>query len=727
MKRDRVFLMLTILTIIFTVLGGTLAYWRWQTTSGQATSVTFTVGSTFSCSADGGGNITNNVYFVPTDCTNSTYAIKREITTHITNSGEDDVYLDMWLNINSIGSGLSNSENFKWALTTDSTSCTNNVVNSGNFNGKQANDKINLLEDVTDEDTYYLYIWLDKEETDASTMNQSVSLSLDGECGNQEPPKFYAYFGNSSDYFKNTAYKNNITSVSFVKNMNIPDNATNWDVGVSPSNANDVKAWLEDDGAGNNTFALKIGANGTIFVPDLSYAFKSLYNVSNFDFTGLNASETTNMAYMFHSVGYYASNVNIDLGANFNASNTTNMRGMFGEVGARSSNIIINLGNNFNASKATNMVTMFGTVGRNAYVILDLGANFNASNVTNMSSMFANIASNGYAKINLNNNFNSVNAIWFDNMFFNVGRRLLNLNLGNNFDASNVTNMANMFQFSGIYSSTYNLNLGDKFDTSNVTNMSGMFSYAGQTSKNWSLDLGNHFNTIKVQDMSHMFSSACQNNAMFNLNLGNNFDTRNVTNMVNMFQYVGSTVASDFSLNLGNKFNTANVTNMAHMFEGTGSKAIDWSLNLNNKFDTSNVTNMGSMFSSIGNNATNFSLNLGDNFNTSNVNYMVSMFYCAGQNATNFNIDLGDKFDMSKVTTAFGMFSNFGKSSLNQIVMDLSAGSFTNITGNSSMFNGVPSDKVTIYVKDSTAQQWIIDKNSTWGTNFSASNVLIKQ
>ena len=30
------------------------------------------------------------------------------------------------------------------------------------------------------------------------------------------------------------------------------------------------------------------------------------------------------------------------------------------------------------------------------------------------------------------------------------------------------------------------------------------------------------------------------------------------------------------------------------------------------------------------------------------------------------------------------------------------------------------------YVKDSTARTWITSKNSTWGTSFSASNVLIK-
>ena len=187
MDKKRVLAITIITMIIGTIIGGTLAYWSWQSPSNEDTNITLTVGSNFSCSANGGGNITNTNYFVPTDCTNSTYALKRTITTSITNNSNDDVYMDLWLNINSIGTGLSNSTNFKYALTTDSSSCTNNVAATGNFKGKVANDKVELLSGVTSGNTYYLYIWLDKEETDSSTYNQSVSLSLGGECSNEKP------------------------------------------------------------------------------------------------------------------------------------------------------------------------------------------------------------------------------------------------------------------------------------------------------------------------------------------------------------------------------------------------------------------------------------------------------------------------------------------------------------------------------------------------------------
>ena len=190
MKDKRIISIFIVLGVIIAILGGTLAYWSWTSTNAQKTNVTFTIGSNFSCSAEGGGTITNTNYFVPTDCTNSTYAIKRTITTSITNNGSNPVYMDMWLTINSIGSGLSQSNNFKYALTTNNNSCTTGVVSQGNFNGKVANDKINLLHNLTSGSTYYLYVWLDAAETSPSTMNQSVSLSLGGECTDQAPTTF---------------------------------------------------------------------------------------------------------------------------------------------------------------------------------------------------------------------------------------------------------------------------------------------------------------------------------------------------------------------------------------------------------------------------------------------------------------------------------------------------------------------------------------------------------
>ena len=214
-KNKKIITVLVVLGIIFTIMGSTLAYWTWQSTNAQKTDITFTVASNFSCGVNGGGNITNSAYFAPTDCTNSTYAIQKTITTSITNNGSDPVYMDLWLNVVSIGSGLSNSQNFKYALTTDSTSCTNGVQASGNFYGKTNGSKVNLLSDVTSGSTYYLYIWLDAAETSTSTMNQSVNLTLGGECTNETPTLLTTLSADAVIDNTSSTYVTNASGVQF--------------------------------------------------------------------------------------------------------------------------------------------------------------------------------------------------------------------------------------------------------------------------------------------------------------------------------------------------------------------------------------------------------------------------------------------------------------------------------------------------------------------------------
>ena len=203
-KNKKIILVLVILTVIFTIIGGSLAYFSWISSEAQKTNIVFTVERTFSCAADGGGSITNNsAIIVPTLVNSSTSSnyIKREVkvTPTINESGKT-IYMDLWLDINKLDSGLSNSVNFKYAFTTSSTSNTTGVVASGNFNGKvgstdtanmTSSNRVNLLSNksysASTTDTYYLWIWLDAEETSSDTMDQSFSLSLNGSCGDAQP------------------------------------------------------------------------------------------------------------------------------------------------------------------------------------------------------------------------------------------------------------------------------------------------------------------------------------------------------------------------------------------------------------------------------------------------------------------------------------------------------------------------------------------------------------
>ena len=118
-RNKRIVSVLMTLTIIFTLMGGTLSYLRWQTSEEQKTLVTFTIESEFSCAADGGGDIESSS-LMPATCTNPTYAIQREVIVTPTIKKDDlSIYMDLWLDINGLGSGLSQSEYFKYALTTE--------------------------------------------------------------------------------------------------------------------------------------------------------------------------------------------------------------------------------------------------------------------------------------------------------------------------------------------------------------------------------------------------------------------------------------------------------------------------------------------------------------------------------------------------------------------------------------------------------------------------------
>ena len=196
-KRNKALIILIILTVIFTLMGATLAYWNWSSSAAQNTTVTFTVTSGFSCSADGGGSITSNdKQLVPAACTNTTYAIKRTITVKPTiTQPNKTIYLDMWLKVKSIGEGLSNSVNMKYALTNSEANCTTGVVSTGNFNGATTNTEKSLLHEKayssTTTETYYLWVWLDAAETNSNTMNQSFNIELGGNCTDEAPNYVY--------------------------------------------------------------------------------------------------------------------------------------------------------------------------------------------------------------------------------------------------------------------------------------------------------------------------------------------------------------------------------------------------------------------------------------------------------------------------------------------------------------------------------------------------------
>ena len=202
-----------------------------------------------------------------------------------------------------------------------------------------------------------------------------------------------------------------------------------------------------------------------------------------------------------------------------------------------------------------------------------------------------------------------------------------NQNIGG-WDVSNVTNMANMFN----YASAFNQDIGN-WDVSNVTNMAGMFEWASafdQDVSGWYVS--------NVSSMRGMFYYA----SAFNQDIGR-WDVSNVNNMSSMFS-----TASSFNQDIGG-WEVGNVTNMSWMFNGASSFSQDIG-----GWDVGNVTNMRYMFTR----ASSFNQDI-SGWDVGNVTNMEFMF----QGAVSFNQDISG-WDVGNVTSIRGMFS--GASSFDQ-------------------------------------------------------------
>ena len=333
---------------------------------------------------------------------------------------------------------------------------------------------------------------------------------------------------NSQTDFHSDFYKQNIVSITFLNNNNVPENAVeSWNVSEDKEKGT-VKAWVVPNSSDSSKYDLYIGAKGKVIANENSgYVFYDFRGVKEISFdNNYDTSNATNMTNLFRNC---TSLTEIDL-SSFDTSNVTNMSNLF--TMWENQNLDNNLqkiifGSNFNTSKVTTMRGMFTNC--NKLIELDLSM-FDTSNVTDMYNMFCECNSLEYLDVS-------------------------------NFNTNKVTNMEGMFQ--GCMSLT-TLDVST-FDTSNVTNMTAMFSMAGSdrtmdsaTSKLITIDVSN-FNTSKVTSMAGMFQ--------YNKNLKEikgleDFDTSNVVNMNAMF----SRLQSIKELNLCS-FNTSNVTDMAYMFD----------------------------------------------------------------------------------------------------------------------------------------------------------------
>ena len=239
MEKKNLIIMLTILSIVILGIGGTFAY---LTTSAVATNITQIKSGNLTMTVDGGGN--TNASFMPAKCTSS-YAIKKKIVATSSNTSGGKVSFSIGMNIATLSDSFKRNT-MRYVLTTNSSSCMQDIVAGGSFKGKTQGSDIWLIKNDYDNitrtgntfsKTYYLYIWLDEMET--QNLSGSISVKMKGTSSNN--PSLKTVAGLTADsgtlYYKIESIANKTTTIDFSKtseqdNTNGVYMTTNTDSGI---------------------------------------------------------------------------------------------------------------------------------------------------------------------------------------------------------------------------------------------------------------------------------------------------------------------------------------------------------------------------------------------------------------------------------------------------------------------------------------------------------------
>ena len=601
MNKYKLYMIIGISSLVLSI-GTTFAYYIWKSSTNAIVNLNIcTPTITFA-----GGSTINGVDMIPV-LTKEEGTIK-DIEVKKNSTCNRDVTMNLYLELTTFPTELAESS-FVYELYKNSETM---AIASGNFSNKEQGNTITLLSNQilnTSKDTYTLYIYIDGNVDNPSTMagkNFLFKLWGSGEGAiykenvitTPDNPS-----ASTSKFFNTEVMREEIQSLTIAEDNTVPDTPGVISKDISQNQDETVMLWYtpkevtSSDGSTKTMYDMWIGGeNGVLQTgTNASGMFAYLTNIEKLDLSKLDTSYITNMSKMF----YMSSGLKtIDL-SNFNTSNVTNMNGMFWGCSSLAS---LDL-KTFNTSKVTDMNNMFAECSN--ITELDL-SNFDTSNVTTMGNpysygyggMFRNCKS--LKKLNVSS-FNTSKVKYMSNMFQGCSS-LTSLDLSN-FDTSNVTAMASMF---ATCTNLTSLNL-TSFNTSKVTNMQGMFYGCSSLT---TLDLSS-FNTGSVTNMVFLFYG-CSNLTTLDLS---NFNTDSVINMLGMFNGCSSLV----NLNLSS-FNTSNVTNMNGMFYDCSSLV---NLNLSS-FNTSNITNMYSMFAFCKNIKT---IYVSDLWNTSNVTSSSLMFH----------------------------------------------------------------------------------------------------
>ena len=568
MNKYKLYMILGIIVLVLSV-GSSFAYYIWKSTSNALVSLNVcTPTITFA-----GGSTINGVDMIPV-LTKEEGTIK-DIEVKKNSTCNRDVTMNLYLELTTFPTELSDSS-FKYELYKNSSTTS---IASGNFANKKEGDTITLLSNQilnTSKDTYTLYIYIDGNVDNPSTMagkNFLFKLWGSGEGAIYKENVITtpdSATGSTSKFFNTEVMREEIQSLTIAEDNTVPDTPGVVSKDISQNKDGTVMLWYtpkevaSSDGSTKTMYDMWIGGeNGVLQTgTNASGMFAYLTNIEKLDLSKLDTTYITNMSRMFYNSSGLKS---IDL-SNFNTSNVTSMNYMFDGC----SNLTSLDVSTFNTSKVTSMYRIFNKLSK--ITKLDL-SNFDTSNVTDMTGMFR--YCNSLVDLNISN-FNTSKVKTMSGMFLGCNA-LQKLNVSN-FNTSNVINMGHMFQEC---SSLIDLDISN-FNTSKVTNMSCMFMNCSSLT---ALDLSN-FNISNVTNMYSMFSGCT---SLVSLNISS-FNTSKVTSTWYMFMYCSKITILDLS-----SFDTSSVTYMDGMFYLASSLKTIYASDL---WNTSKVTGSTNMFGS---------------------------------------------------------------------------------------------------------------------------------
>ena len=436
MNKYKLYMIIGISSLVLSI-GTTFAYYIWKSSTNAIVNLNIcTPTITFA-----GGSTINGVDMIPV-LTKEDGTIK-EIEVKKNSTCNRDVTMNLYLELTTFPTELSDSS-FKYELYKNSETM---AIASGNFSNKEQGNTITLLSNQilnTSKDTYTLYIYIDGNVDNPSTMagkNFLFKLWGSGEGAIYKENVITTSdnpTGGTSKFFNTEVMREEIQSLTIAEDNTVPDTPGVVSKDISQNKDGTVMLWYtpkevtSSDGGTKTMYDMWIGGeNGVLQTgTNASGMFAYLTNIEKLDLSKLDTTYITNMSKMFYMSSGLKS---IDL-SNFNTSNVTSMASMFDGC----SNILNLDLSNFDTSKVTNMNSMFYDCSN--LESLDL-SNFNTSNVTNMSSMFNRCS----LLTNLNiSNFNTSKVTSMRRMFSDASS-LQTLNISN-FNLSNVDSMSEMFK-----------------------------------------------------------------------------------------------------------------------------------------------------------------------------------------------------------------------------------------------------------------------------------------